>query len=462
MGVGYYDNHQTIEGFLDDAPSGISTGTTLHWFTLGNLSGVTWYPVNTSANSCSQIATAINALAVAPNSTCPILAYAFPTSTGSITQNSADSTRIGMEYSFFSDGLNYVQTSTAPALNTGNYTLTFKDPIASFLAGPNTDWADEEVRLVPTNMATLAAWMNASAVTGLFNNATIQTSSGGHKLVIASDTVGSAGAVQVQGGTANFASAPVENFGSSIAELTITSGFFLVTSVLASTGSITVNPTYNGGYSSLPTYADGLSAGQWVALQNSRVMPRTYPITSATVLQSINAQGYVNVSAQPVANILQTVTAAWQVEAQGEFVAYSWAGVGTQPNLSPSIYHIGEACWVYITTLGVTATDDLPLLNGVDASGQLLRIVRTDPLASVFWVENPSFVPNTGWASVTFLVTTASSLGTPSPSAPRAPSGVRTRAPGRSSPWATTRARRRRLSTRAASGSSSRPRPRSR
>ena len=78
MGLQYYDSNQVIEGYTDTSLAQFGTGTTLLWFPAGNVNGgFSWYPVGT-ANTITAIATAVNALAALPNSTCPITALALP------------------------------------------------------------------------------------------------------------------------------------------------------------------------------------------------------------------------------------------------------------------------------------------------------------------------------------------------------------------------------------------------
>lgn len=374
LGIHAYDGQGVLEGYVNTFSG--TPGTVLSWSPIGNAAGILLYPVNTAQNSVAQIATAVNALEAATGSVVPVTAFALPGSSGSITQSSTDSKLINCFYQQFSDGKNYVQST---GYSGGNYTLTFKDPINSVLA-TNSDWQDESVVVVPTNVATAASWMNQPAVTGLFQNAEVQAAANGHKLVIASDTLGSAGAVQVQGGSANSISLAVQNYATAINESTTPgTGQFLVTSVIEASAS-------------------GLSAGAWCALQNVNPMPRTYPITSATVLQSIDSLGNVTVTGQSVINLRANYTSfAWQVEFQGNFVAYTWAGIGdAAPTFQNSIL---EGDYVFISTYNLHPSGTLQTLLSGSNTG-LFRVVRSEWLTQTFWIENPSAVPQTGWAHV--------------------------------------------------------------
>jgi hypothetical protein len=385
MGVHSYDGNGIIEGYANASPAGGGTGTTLEWFPAASIPAFQFYAVNTSANTVVQIAAAVNALAAVTNSIVPITAFALPGSTGSITQSSTDQELVADFYTPLTDGKNYVQTSTAPALVSGNYTFTFKDPINGALA-TGSDWQDEVVIIAPTNANTLVPWLNSQAVTGLSNNASLQVSGGGHRVVMASDTAGSQGAIQVQGGSANSISAPVQNFGQLIAEQTSPNpGAYMVCSVLTADAT------------------PGLTGDIYCALQNTNRMPRTLPIGPATTLSlyGIDAQGYVQLQTSTPQVAIERVEPDFiclQVEAQGEFVAYAWNGIGTMPSLT----NVQEGDYVYVNTTAVPPTPS-GFSNLPGADGGLFRVVRVDTLASVFWVQNPSAVATNGWAYMTFL-----------------------------------------------------------
>jgi hypothetical protein len=184
--------------------AGLDTATAA-WSTLGATSALAFYPLTN--NTATALASAVNAL----GAICPVNATVVGTGLGSIDQATfEENAAVGYTYAL-TDGVNYVKTTTSPVSLAGDYQLAFKDGITASLA-TGSDWANEEVRIAPVTTAGLVRWLSCQGVTGLSNACSLAASSQGAKLQIATQTTGSEGSVQVQGGTANSASAAV--FGS--------------------------------------------------------------------------------------------------------------------------------------------------------------------------------------------------------------------------------------------------------
>jgi hypothetical protein len=368
-------------GNVDTTPAvpAPAPSATLTWYQVGDPAGLSWYPLNAGGNTVTAIAAAVNALAAAPGSVCPVTAKVVAEDApGTITQSSTDAQLVHGFYTRLTDGKNFVRSTgySAP-----DYTLTFKDPIGAGLAGTFSDWAHEVVVVVPTSAANTSAWLNTLAVSGLSASASVQTGSAGHRVVIATDTIGSSGSVQVQGGSANSVSTPLVSAGTTVAAVS-SSGYG--TTLVASVTSAA---------------ATGLSGGQWCRLQNVNPQSRAAPIDAGTALTSIDSLGNVVVTGTPVAPPRATLSGRyWQVETQGNFVAFSCPAPQTLVPLS-GFSAIAEGDYVFVSTFGLTTVDGLAPLSENNVGGPW-RCVRVDAMSSTFWVENPSASAGTGWATV--------------------------------------------------------------
>jgi len=231
---------------------------------LGTINAFVAYPIDTTNNLATQIATSVNALAALPNSTCPVTAVAVGNGTsnaGSILLATYDALDNPTSFYSFSDGIQYILSSPAGA----DYTLNFKDPVTAALA-TNSDWANEQPRLGPITAAGVVKWLNTSAVSGLFSTALVAVSSRNNKLQISSNTQGSVSSVQVQNSPANSV-------------------------VSAVVGSAAVTGTGNQSVHQITsTDAINYAGGSWVSLQNS-VGASKGAINSLSQCNTIDALG---------------------------------------------------------------------------------------------------------------------------------------------------------------------------
>jgi hypothetical protein len=175
------------------------------WRLLGPATdAIQFYPLANNLNT--QVATATQSLVGAP-----IVGTALGGS-AALTLATWDEANNATTWINFSDAINYISSvALYPILITDDYQLTFKDTVSGTLAGGSLcDWQNEELRLVPITVAGLVSYLSQPAVTGLSTVAAIQSSAGGDKLQIASQTIGSASAVQVSSGTASVATAPIQ------------------------------------------------------------------------------------------------------------------------------------------------------------------------------------------------------------------------------------------------------------
>ena len=312
--------------------------------------------------AATDLADAVNAL------TDPIVTgtYLGSVSTG-LTGSSAEYNATSPSYGAFADGVNYIRTTTVPVLEANNYSLTFKNLIAGSLGGAAADWENEEVRLVPTTAKNVVDWLNALGVSGLSNVADITQSSEARKVQIATQTPGSAGSVEVQGGPANTATAAV--LGSAI-EMTGATNFGMAITVDADD-------------------AEGFMAYQMVRIDNAALLPKAV-FDATTEIDTITAAGLVTFD--PATPPLYTARAATNgnnlcvsVEQHGGFVCYAADGLndGTY-----SLTNVSEGDWVRITqaSAGVAGV----ALNGNNVG--IFRVIRTDETGLAFWIENSNAV----------------------------------------------------------------------
>lgn len=354
------------------ADTGGSIGTVPLWGPINAVANLSFFPINTATATATAIAAAVNALAAVADSTVPVTAVAVGdgvSSTGVISLASYDEfSAVSNKAYSLTDGINWVRSEVQPVLVTNNYQFTFKDTVTATLA-TNSDWANEEARLVPVTTKNVVDWLNTQGVSGLSSAAENARAEGGDRPQISTLLPGSSGGVRVQGGTANSVSAAVVGAATNIA----------------------------GAYSSIvvrKSDATGLRGGQWVDLQNSNVMPKQV-FASGTVVSSVATNGtvildatsttlfwdYANVAAAPVNGF------TWQIEKQGRYVAFVWQGIGATPVLTG----VSEGDWVTIS--GGTA-------NSRNYGNY--RIVRISNAQHAFWIENDNALEQRASADLLF------------------------------------------------------------
>jgi uncharacterized phage protein gp47/JayE len=362
-------NPYWIEGVIEGFSGTLSSTPT--FAPIGDITGFKIFqnPVQTAA----AIVAAVNSLA--DGGAVPIRGTLIGDGSAVIDRSSSEELANSSSWKTLSDGINYVKVSTAPALVTNNYSFQFKNSITAALAS-NSDWANEDVRLVPRTTKNVVEWLNSPAVSGLFSSAEVARSTGGRHVQITSLTPGSAGSVEVQGGSANSGAANVYGSASVVATN------YMVATVRAS---------------DLP----GFTGLGWVSIDNTERLPKSGVVNSTTVLSSIVADGVVN-------SILTTNTpwytvraggsnhAVVSIERQGDFVAITNSTFGDALTASA----VEEGDWVRIV--------DPPVRNWVGTSGYeavsvvasgntgIFRVVRVEkaPITGgiTFWIENDAAV----------------------------------------------------------------------
>jgi hypothetical protein len=344
--VSSYNDDLAYQGFVAD---GSGATTTITWVAISNTSSITYFQAGNK--TAAQIVAAVNALTPSM-----ITGTLIGDGTGIITLSSRAEGGTGFT---FTDGVNYIDTATTSG---GQMQFTTKMTTTASLA-TNSDWSNEEVRLVPTTAANVVDYLNSLAISGLSSSATIQLTSKAQKVQIASKTSGSTGSVQIQSGTANSTSASLVG-----------------TSSVSASSLLTINVN--------TANAAGFVGGAWVNIDNTNVMPRNI-VTSSTALTSITSAGVFTLSGTPVwtnaGASSPTLNNVLQIESQGDFVCCIDTGLGTALSASG----VSEGDWVRLKT-PATPTGGLTQLSSANAG--IFRVIRVDSTNKCFWIENDSTV----------------------------------------------------------------------
>lgn len=127
------------------------------------------------------------------------------------------------EFEGFYDGVNYILSTQLSAI-APNPQFTLKYPLSLSVYHTNTPNAyqfnnSEEIRFIPTTPKQVVDFTSILAVSGITTLGDISTANNHNAIQISSQTLGSTGAVQVTGGSANLTSTPVVGQSSEIDEL---------------------------------------------------------------------------------------------------------------------------------------------------------------------------------------------------------------------------------------------------
>jgi uncharacterized phage protein gp47/JayE len=359
-------------------PANITAATTLSWYQVSNPDNISFYPLGT-ANTLTDIAAAVNGIAGAP-----VTAVVYGTPSATISDSTADTYPLAFWYSLV-DGINWVQTHNTPTLP-AHVNFTFKSGVTAGLA-TNSDWQNEDLRLVPITAKNVSDYLASPGVSGLFSGAEITRAWKGLRPEITTATDGSAGSINISGGTANGLTA-------------------VVAGSAGTTGSSRMYVAVED------SEADGLGGRQWVSVDNQYAAPKS-TITSSTVLQSISysdpdwwlllsATKAWKYSRDPVGGADLFTDRTWQVERQGNFICFSFRpGSGALPDLT----YVKEGDWVVISDYGGTPGGSDPQKLSTLNLGTY-RVVRKQYnayLRADFWIENASAVEEEGRCDVRFL-----------------------------------------------------------
>jgi len=266
------------------------------------------------------------------------------------------------------DGINYVQRTIDPVLLVDHTEFLFKDPVSAGLL-TDSDWLNEDVRIVPVTVKNVSDWLATPAVSGLSTFAEITDSDDGRRVQIAAG-LGSEGSVEVQGGGAN-----------------------------AATAAIYGSPTFiyrgGGGVSSFYSTikrgeSDAFVGGRWCVVNNSTPVLKSPAFINFLASATVSATGVWTTSgpaSSPFTLVHNIDETRAEFEKVGNFVAVR---IPRNANTSvPSSAEENGYLYLYTSTLN---RSDLPHTSSPNKG--LYRIVRVSSNLSevTIWIENPNAI----------------------------------------------------------------------
>lgn len=269
---------------------------------------------NAGTSTAAQIAAYVNA---------NLASYVYATlvmdtdtsGSGVIAVSTYEDSGFSYESVYLLDGINWIASSNL----TGSPQFTLKKPLSLPTDVGYAFNNGETVQLIPTTMEQVEKFISITAVTGFSTMGTINLVDRGSELELATDTVGSSGAIQVIGGTANSYSVPVLDTAESIDNTYM---------------SISANRVA----------ASGVSSDQWFRLQAANVQSKLALFNSNT---SINVASNTPTTGQATLTFLnrtleqryfgkprhspRIIGRTFRIEKQGTLTCLSWTGVGGNP-----------------------------------------------------------------------------------------------------------------------------------
>jgi hypothetical protein len=218
----------------------------------------------------------------------------------------------------------------------------------------------------------------------------VDSSSRAQQLQIASQTPGTAGSVQVQGGSGNGGTAAVSGCGPAHHRRG--------------------HQHLRGGHGP-GSDAQGYFAGMWMQIQNTaQSMPKTvfFDVTTLLTWATNGVMTFDSATGAPLWRYAGSTTPflskTWQIEKQGNFVCFSFDGQYPGSSI-PNFAGLQEGDWVRITT-AVTPTANAVAISSVNKG--IYRVVRVESgngtLKGVaFWIENPNVAEERVEADIAFF-----------------------------------------------------------
>lgn len=311
--------------------------------TLGAASNLQFYPISATSTA--------NALIAWMNSNVNNYVTATlgvgETGAGLVDRTIRDFTGSTQNFVSLVDGENWVSSSTVSASG-AQFTLA---QAFSLTTGGLYTLVGEQIKFIPHTAKQIVSFFGSPAVSGISNLGEIKVSDQGGKVQIASSVVGTAGAIKVDGGSANSVGGTIVGTATPVGS---PANFELIRTTFGST-----NGVYPGMWLK---FISGLPLSKNVGLSASSLAGITLPnVLSITGGSFFTQRTYTGDNTTHI-----------QVEKHGDFAAYNYANIGT----TSSFTNVQQGDWVVISS-GVS-------FNSQNAG--TFRVVRS--VTNTFWVEN--------------------------------------------------------------------------
>jgi hypothetical protein len=348
---------------------------------------------NKSDTTAAEINTYVNAN-LADYFTSTIVNDGGSTGAGVVSMSTYEDSNFVYQSKYLMDGINWIASSNLA----GSPQFVFKRSLALSSATGYTFNNAEEVRLVPTTMEQVKRLMSVLAVTGLTTVGSVGLVDRASRLELATNILGSDGAIQIIGGLANTYSVPV------------------LDSATRLDNSVTIISVEKAS-------SQGVHSDQWFKLQAQVAQRKDTLVSSNTSIQVVTNTPSVGKSTikflgrdlnqryfgKPRHHV-RSAGRTFRIEKQGSLVCLSWDGNGTSPaflksslnmndsgggtlnvsvvsGTSEADYHIltgnanfnelsiGDLC--VVAGLPVAANNGTFLVTGVSADGRTVRLLNT-------------------------------------------------------------------------------------
>lgn len=276
---------------------------------------------NASPTTALEISTYVNSSSLADIVSAALVDDSGTSGSGVISLSTSEFSNFAVDYLWLYDGVNWVLSSNVG----GSPQFSFKRALSYVTDTGYSFNAGENLRLVPTSIEQLSRFFNVLSVTGYTTLGSVKLSDREGKLSLTTSTVGGEGAVQVVGGTANSAVAPVLN------SATLIGNTKALTSI------------------SRPNLA-GFHSDQWVKLVAGFKQLKS-TLFKATASVAIDGD-FETVGKSKISVLGRTLTdrhfskprnhtrlrgRTFKVERHGDFTCLSWDEVGTEPFFSKQL-----------------------------------------------------------------------------------------------------------------------------
>lgn len=263
---------------------------------------------------------------------------------GLVNRRIRDFTAATLDYVSLVDGQNFVSTASLGS------SPQFTTEINFTSLGSLYTLVGEQFKLIPHTAVQIVAFLNSPSISGIANLGELKTSTNGGKIQFATSQLGTAGAVKINGGSANSVGGTIIGNNSTI-----------------STSYDKITTTYGA--------TNGLESGQWLKLTSALPLLKNLSMGNSTTA-TIVLPATLSISGSGAFFTARTYsgdnTTRIQVDKAGDFAAFTYTSVGTAPVFSNVI----QGDFVVISSSS----------NFNSSNIGTFRVIRAT--AKTFWVEN--------------------------------------------------------------------------